>query len=72
MTRFVPRVKMSKRAKREQDSAKRRTWEQMNPVTRKTENKKAYNRKAYNRKAYNSKQSPRWLDDDSTGIVFSA
>ena len=62
MTRFVPRVKMSKRAKREQDSAKRRTWEQMSPVTRTTENKKAYNRK----------QSPRWLDDDSTGIVFSA
>ena len=62
MTRFVPRVKMSKRAKREQDSAKRRTWEQMSPVTRTTENKKAYHRK----------QSPRWLDDDSTGIVFSA
>ena len=62
MTRFVPRVKMSKRAKREQDSAKRRTWEQMNPVTRRTENKKAYTRK----------KSPRWLDNDSTGIVFSA
>ena len=62
MTRFVPRVKMSKRAKREQDSAKRRTWEQMNPITRRTENKKAYTRK----------KSPRWFDNDSTGIVFSA
>ena len=67
MTRFIPRVKMSKRAKREQDAAKRSTWDQINPITRKTENKKTYNRKTYR-----SKQSPRWLNDDSTGIVISA
>ena len=35
---------MSKKQKREIDRAKRNTWD-INPVTRKTENKKAYNRK---------------------------
>ncbi len=58
MNRFLPREKMSKREKRTLDNAKRQTWEGMNPVTRTSENKKIYNRK----------KSPRWYNDDSTGI----
>ena len=58
MNRFLPREKMSKRQKRELDQAKRVTWDGINPVTRTTTNKTAYDRK----------QSPRWYNDDSTGI----
>ena len=61
MNRFLPREKMSKRQKRELDQSKRVTWDGINPVTRTTKNKTTYNRK----------QSPRWYDDDSTGIVRS-
>ena len=45
MTRFVPREKLSKKAKRELDKARRVSWGSIDPVTRKTENKKAYKRK---------------------------
>ena len=58
MQPFLPREKMSKRDKRALDASKRTTWDSINPVTRKTENKKAYNRK----------KSPRSYQDDSTGI----
>ena len=51
---------MSKREKRALDTTKRITWEGINPITRTTENKKTYNRK----------KSPRWYNDDSTGIFF--
>ena len=61
MNRFLPREKMSKRQRRELDRSKRATWNGLNPVTRRTENKTVYNRK----------QSPRWYGDDSTGIVIS-
>ena len=43
--KFVPKEKLGKKAKRELDRARRATWGNMNPVTRKAENKKAYNRK---------------------------
>ena len=59
MNRFLPREKMNKRQKRELDLAKRATWDGINPVTRRATNKTAYNRK----------QSPRWYNDDSMGIV---
>ena len=58
MQPFLPREKMSKRDKRALDEKKRVGWDGINPVTRKTENKKTYNRK----------RSPRWYNDDSTGI----
>jgi len=48
MKKFVPYEKMSKKQKRELDRAKRNTWT-VNPVTRKSENKKAYNRKKLRR-----------------------
>ena len=60
MNRMIPLKKQSKRAQRAQHSQKRATWGEINPVTRTTENKKAYNRK----------KSPRWYNDDSTGIFL--
>ncbi|MBR4953084.1 MAG: hypothetical protein IKZ30_01060 [Oscillospiraceae bacterium] len=45
MEKFIPYEKLSKKEKRRLDSAKRGTWGQLNPVTRKSENPKAYNRK---------------------------
>lgn len=62
MKPFLQREKMSKREKRALDAAKRATWGEINPVTRRAENKKIYNRK----------KSPRWTQDDSTGIFFTA
>ena len=45
MEKFIPYEKLSKKEKRKMDLAKRQTWGNMNPVTRKPENSKAYNRR---------------------------
>lgn len=45
MERFIPYEKLSKKEKRKLDQAKRQTWGELNPVTRKPANSKAYNRK---------------------------
>ena len=45
MEKFVPYEKLSKKEKRKMDLAKRQTWGELNPVTRKPENSKAYNRR---------------------------
>ena len=51
MEKFIPYKKLSKKEKRRMDLAKRQTWGELNPVTRKPEHSKAYNRnKARNRK----------------------
>ena len=44
MEKFIPYKKLSKKEKRKMDLAKRQTWGELNPVTRKPENSKAYNR----------------------------
>ena len=44
MEKFVPYEKLSKKEKRKLDQAKRQTWGELNPVTRKTDSSKAYNR----------------------------
>jgi hypothetical protein len=62
MIRFIPREKLSKRAREALDRAKRTSWDGINPVTRKVENKKIYTRK----------KSPRWYYDESTGIFVIA
>ena len=41
---FIPKEKLSKKARKALDRAGRRTWES-SPVSRKTENKKRYDRK---------------------------
>ena len=60
MEKFIPYEKLSKKERRKMNLAKRQTWGDMNPVTRKPENSKAYNR----RKAQNWKK-------DSFGSALS-
>ena len=45
MEKFIPYEKLSKKEKRKVDQARRQTWGELNPVTRKPVNSKAYNRK---------------------------
>ena len=42
---FIPYEKLSKKEKCKIDQARRQTWGELNPVTRKPENSRAYNRK---------------------------
>lgn len=42
MVKFIPYEKLSKKEKRKVDAAKRCTWGDLNPVTRKPQNSKAY------------------------------
>ena len=44
MEKFIPYEKLSKKEKRNLDQARRQTWGELNPVTRKPMNSKAYNR----------------------------
>jgi len=44
MKHFIPYEKLSKKEKRKADLARRQTWGEINPVTRKPENSKAYRR----------------------------
>lgn len=44
MEKFIPYEKLSKKEKRKADAAKRSTWGDLNPATRKPPNSKAYNR----------------------------
>ena len=44
MKKFVPREKLSKKARKQLDSEQRATWT-FSPVTKKVESKKPYNRK---------------------------
>ena len=61
MEKFIPYEKLSKKEKRKIDQARRQTWGELNPVTRKPENSKAYNR----RKAQDWKR-----DSNSVPFVF--
>lgn len=56
--KFIPREKLSKKAKRALDGKRRATWE-FNPVTRQAESKKAYERK-----------KPAEFDEDRPGGLF--
>ena len=53
MERFIPKKKLSKKARKELDSQKRATWA-FSPATKKVESKKLYNRK---------KNAYAWKDD---------
>ena len=44
MEKFVPFEKLSKKEQKRLSALKRRDWNGLNPVTRKSENPKAYNR----------------------------
>lgn len=45
MEKFVPREKLSKKARKALDNSRRRTWGSLSPVTRRSKNPKAYKRK---------------------------
>ncbi len=45
MENFIPKEKMSKKARKALNRKKRQTWGSLNPTTRKPENPKAYKRK---------------------------
>ena len=45
MEKFIPYEKLSKKEQQKINKAKRGTWGDLNPVTRKPQNSKAYNRK---------------------------
>lgn len=51
MRPFVPRDKMSKKQRKQLDSARRATWA-VSPVTKRVESKKAYSRKRRPRDRY--------------------
>ncbi len=44
MEKFIPYEKLSKKKQRELNRKRRKTWNGINPVTRKPANPKAYNR----------------------------
>jgi len=54
MKKFVEYEKLSKKQKREIDKAKRMTWGNVSPVTRKVESARIYNRKKHQRGGYDS------------------
>ena len=45
MQKFIPYEKLSKKEQRKLDQARRKTWGQLRPVTRKPKNSRAYDRK---------------------------
>ena len=63
MDKLIPYEKLSKKEKRKIDQARRQTWGELNPVTRKPENGKAYNRN----KAQNWKRD---YDETSSGTFI--
>ena len=54
MGKFVPKEKMSKKAKKQAAAEKRLTWA-FSPVTRRIDSKKTYNRKRISRTDYDGK-----------------
>ncbi len=56
MEKYIPYEKLSKRAKREADAARRGSWNGVNPVTRKSPDPKAYNRQ----------KARKWTDEVSS------
>lgn len=61
MRKFTPYNKLSKKEKRKLDLAKRQTWGELCPLTRKPESSKAYNRK----------KAQGWKKDYSCPAYFS-
>ena len=68
MEKFVPYEKLSKKEKRKIDQARRQTWGELNPVTRKPENSRSYNRN----KARNWKRELHETNSGSFVILFPA
>ncbi len=69
MEKFIPYEKLSKKEKRKIDQARRQTWGELNPVTRKPGNSKAYKRKNHRHGSGNSRR--RACDFFLTFLTFS-
>ena len=54
MKAFVPYEKLSKKQRKEIDKAKRATWGEVIPVTRRIDSAKIYNRKKHQRGGFDS------------------
>lgn len=54
MKAFVPYEKLSKKQKKEIDKAKRATWGEVVPVTKRIDSAKIYNRKKHQRGGFDS------------------
>ena len=65
MDKFIPYEKPSKKEKRKLDAAKRGTWGEINPVTRKPQSSKAYNRNK-------SRNWKREMHEANSGIIIYA
>ena len=63
MEKYIPYEKLSKKEKRKIDTARRGTWGQLNPVTRKPQNSKVYVRS----KARNWKRE---IHDTNSGHIL--
>ncbi len=64
MKKFIEYEKLSKKERRKLDLQRRKTWQGLSPVTRKTKNKKLYDRKAFRK----------GVGDDTAfteGLIFS-
>lgn len=70
MNKFIPKEKLSKKAKRELNALQRKDWNGLNPVTRKAENPKEYNRKKLRRNDWNSGEV--FISAKNVRILFSA
>ncbi|WRS28551.1 hypothetical protein U6B65_05305 [Oscillospiraceae bacterium MB08-C2-2] len=55
MEKFVPLEKLSKKQKRALHAERRKTWGELNPVSRKAENPRAYKRE----------KAQKWRDESS-------
>ena len=62
MQRFIPYEKLSKREKKRRDNERRQDWGQINPLTRKKEDRKVYNRK----------RNREWGDERTRGFLYIA
>lgn len=58
MKKFIPKEKLSKKAKRQKDLGMRKTWGALSPVTRKAPDIKEYRRE----------KPSRLYDDDGAGV----
>ena len=56
MEKFTPYEKLSKKEKKRINAARRKTWGDLNPVTRKPEHSKAYRRQK------TQDRHPEWID----------
>ncbi len=68
MAKFIPKEKMSKKARKELAAPKRATWT-FSPVTKKIESKKLYNR---NKKSHAGHDERTWHDAPGLGFCYIA